>query len=340
MTAAAVLTVADRLATLEVSDRQDRTLGHPAPEPVAERLAGSRITFDADFWGGAEDAEDWLVEPILARGRGHLLYAPAKAGKSLLALYVAACAATGRAVLDRPAGAPIRVLYCDLEMTRADVRERLTEMGFTADDDFLNLAYYSLPSLAALDTPQGGAELVELAAGHLADLVVIDTISRAVSGEENSNDTAQAFARHTGTPLKAAGRALWRIDHAGKDTERGARGGSAKVDDVDVVHLLTPRDSGRFTLKATHSRMGWIPAVVELERRLEPLAYTTAASSWPAGTKAAADALDRLGIPLDATRRTAVAALRSAGEGARNETVAAALRYRRSEHVQAAGDLS
>ena len=79
-----------RLTIASIEDRAE-----DAPRgAVAERLEPSRICFDPAFWDGADDAEDWLVEPILARGRGHLLYAPAKAGKSLLALYVAACAAT------------------------------------------------------------------------------------------------------------------------------------------------------------------------------------------------------------------------------------------------------
>jgi hypothetical protein len=296
---------------------------------TAERLADSRLVFDAEFWNGVDDLEDYLVAPFLARGRGHALYAPAKAGKSLFGLYVAACAATGRAVLDQPAGTPLRVVYADLEMTRADVRERLVDMGYGADDDMDALIYYALPSLTALDTPEGGGDLVALAEHLAADLVVIDTISRAVQGEENSNDTAQNFAMHTGTPLKRAGITLLRIDHAGMDVAKGARGASAKNDDVDVVWQLLPRDRGKFTLKATHRRMNWVPEVVELRQDIEPLRYSLADSSWPAGTEAAVETLDRLAVPLDHGKTKARQALKAAGETMGNEVLMAALRFRR-----------
>lgn len=296
---------------------------------TADRLANARIGFDAEFWAGADDVEDFLVAPILARGRGHLLYAPAKAGKSLLALWLAASAALGHEVLHQAAGTPLKVVYVDLEMTPADVRDRLTDMGIGPDDDLSNLIYYSLPALADLNTPLGGSELVALAAHHEADLVVIDTISRAVHGEENANDTAIGFAKHTGTPLKAAGIALLRVDHAGKEVDRGARGGSAKVDDVDIVWQLTPRDRGHFTLKATHRRVNWVPEEVDLEQHASPLRYTTGLGSWPAGTQAAAATLDRLGIPVDHGRNKVRAALREAGHTIGTDVLAAAIKYRK-----------
>lgn len=308
----------------------------PEPDETAsgnatvDRLAESVIHFDEHFWGADHDLEEWLVAPFLARGRGHMLYAVAKTGKSLLALYIAACAATGRPVLDQPAGPPIRVMYVDAEMTRADVRERLSDMGFGPDDDMSNLIYYSLPALSPLNSPGGGQELVDLATFHDVQLVVIDTISRLVNGEENSNDTSIGFARCCGTPMKAAGIAILRVDHAGKEAERGARGGSAKNDDVDVVWQLVPRDRGKFTLKATHRRMSWVPDHLDLDQTTEPLHYEICTDTWPAGTAAAAGLLDRLGVPPGDGKGKVRAAVQAAGEGMRNEVILAAQRYRRS----------
>jgi hypothetical protein len=59
--------------------------------------------------------------------------------------------------------------------------------------------------------------------------VVIDTVSRAIDGEENSNDTW----------LNQLGIAMIRLDHSGKDETKGMRGGSAKSGDVDAVWLST-----------------------------------------------------------------------------------------------------
>lgn len=294
---------------------------------------GSALVDWPDLWSSPEVAEDFLIAPVLARGRGHALYAPAKAGKSLLLLHLCAHAATGRAVLDHPAGQPVRVLYVDKEMTRSDVRERLTDMGFGPDDDLSRLVYYSLPALPPLDTPHGGAELLALALHHGAELVVIDTLSRVLVGEENSADTLRNFARFTGEPLKAAGITVIRADHAGKDLDRGSRGTSAKNDDVDVVWQYLPRDRGRFTLKATHRRVAWVPEVVDLEQTLEPLGYRLTTDAWPAGTDDAARLLDRLEVPLELGKAKARDAIKAAGETApRNETLMAAIRWRRLEH--------
>lgn len=293
-----------------------------------ERINSARIDWST-LWDRQVASEDWLIGPLVARGRGHALWAPAKAGKSLLALHVAACAAVGREVLDQPAGPPVRTLYVDHEMTADDVRERLTDMAFGPDDDLEPLAYLALPDVAVLDSAQGGRELLDVALDHRADLVVIDTFGRAVAGKENDADTTRAYWRHTGSPLKAAGIASLRLDHAGKDLDRGSRGSSAKTEDVDVVWKLAPRDRGRLDLHATHRRMAWVPEVVHLDRTEDPLAFTIATDSWPAGTKDAADLLDRLEVPLDAGRSRARDAIRAAGERMGNDALAGGLRWRR-----------
>jgi len=297
---------------------------------VVEVFAPSRIDWDK-FWSDDAERPDWLVEPFLARGRAHALYAAPKLGKSLLLLELSAALATGRAVLDQPAGPPMRVLYVDEEMTEDDVRDRLADLGYGADDDLDHLAYYLLPNLPPLDTAVGGAALVELATAHGADLVVIDTLGRVVAGPENEADTVRNFFRHTGSRLKAAGMTLIRLDHAGKDLERGQRGSSAKADDVDVVWNLSARDAHRLTLRATHRRMSWVPETVELERMADPLRHRRVLGSWPSGTATLAAILNDLSVPCDAGRPAARQALKDAGQTASNEVLGAALTYRRGQ---------
>lgn len=281
-----------------------------------------------DLWADDDDTADWLLEPIVPRGRSVALYSHAKSGKSLTILDACAAAVTGRPVYGQPADDPIRVLYVDQEMTRDDVRERLTDLGYGPADDLSGLAYYLLPDLPPLDTLAGGETLLQLATEHAADLVVIDTLSRVLSGGENDADTIRAFYRHTGSRLKAAGIAVLRLDHAGKDVDKGQRGSSAKADDVDIVWRLASTDDG-VKLTATHRRIGWVPEVVALERSTHPLVHRVAEASKPTGTVECAVALDQLGVPLNATRREAAAALKAAGESRRNAVIGAALRHRR-----------
>ena len=305
--------------------------GEDAGSGAVARYAGALVDWPT-LWARERSASDWLCEPILPRARAVSTFSKAKAGKSLLAFDVAARLATGLRVLDRPTSERVTVLYVDLEMTEDDVHERLEEMGFKSGDDLSRLVYYLLPSLPPLDTPEGGRDLCELARAHDAALVVIDTTTTATTGRENDSDTIRDYWRHTGRPLKTDGRTVWRLDHAGKDVDRGQRGSSAKDGDVDVVWELTAREGSALRLRATHRRLGWVPERVDLVRMddRDGLRHEIATESYPAGTADVVRLLDELGVPLDASQRGARAQLREASRSASNDVLMAALRYRRN----------
>jgi hypothetical protein len=286
----------------------------------------------AVFWKEENDEKtDWAVEPLVPTGRSVALYSVAKAGKSLVAADVCASTATGRSVLGQTPKPPERVLYLDLEMTQADLRERLTDMGYGPESDLSRLDYYQLPLLPALDTQRGGEVLLDLATKQGATLVVIDTMARAVGGDENSADTYRNFYRWTGTRLKAAGIAVLRLDHQGKDSNLGQRGSSAKDDDLDVVFKLTELDGGHLRLTRTRSRIPWVPVEIAIQRLVEPhLHHVLRADPWPAGTADVATVLDNLKVPTDATAEASMRALKSAGHGRRKAIVLAAVKYRRT----------
>lgn len=224
-----------------------RALLAAAPDSAGDQRY--RLVNWQEAFEGSTHQADWLCAPLLERGRAVALFSPAKTGKSLLVLEIAAALATGRPVLGNPARAAIRVLYVDLENTSADFVLRLTAMGYGAAD-LSNLYYLSFPKLPPLDTAQGGAELVGLALSLGADLVVLDTVSRVLQGDEESSTGIRAMYRHVVMPLKAAGVALLRLDHSGKDVARGQRGSSAKNDDVDAVWSLASGPQNTLTCSA------------------------------------------------------------------------------------------
>ena len=149
------------------------------------------------FWDRDHNEAEWVYPDVLARGRGHAIYAAHKAGKSLLMLCIAAELATG--------AEPVVVVYLDYEMTEADVFDRLEDMGYGPDSDLSRLRYALLPTLPPLDTARAprrsqGCWTASRATGRTTtSRVVIDTISRAVRGEENNADTFRDFYSHTGT---------------------------------------------------------------------------------------------------------------------------------------------
>jgi hypothetical protein len=212
-----------------------------------------------DFWTQDFPAEDWLIKPIIPRNQLVVIFAPGGTGKSLLALYTAAGLATGRNIFGHD-NQPIDILYMDYEMQQAQLYERLTAMGYSDKTDLTRLHYASLPPIGSLDTPEGAKQICDLARQCQAELVIIDTFSRAVEGAENDADTVRNFYRWTAINLKAEGRSLLRIDHAGKDIKKGARGTSAKNDDVDLVWQMT-RTGDNVRLNPTKKRHTWITPI-------------------------------------------------------------------------------
>ena len=106
--------------------RSDR---RPAEEAAAIARGVSPIDWPT-FWSSDSVPEEWVIEPIVPKGRQVAVYSPPKDGKSLFALDSSAAAAAGRSVLGQPARPPRSVVYLDFEMTPDDVRERLDDLGY------------------------------------------------------------------------------------------------------------------------------------------------------------------------------------------------------------------
>jgi len=297
-------------------------------EPVTRSEGSVTALIDWEsFWQEDFQTAEWVYEDVLAKGRGHAIFASHKAGKSLLTLHMAAKMATGVE--------PLVVLYLDYEMTPADLFDRLDSMGYGPETDLSRLRYALLPTLPPLDTAEGAERLMELVgqvqeswpAHHL--VLVIDTMSRAVAGAENDADTFRAFYNHTGIRLKRAGLTWLRLDHAGKEQDKGQRGSSAKGDDVDVVWNLSRSEDG-IVLKREVARMGWVKEKVSFAIQEEPeLTFERTDRGWPLGTELVANVIDCLGIPLETSANQTQKLLREAGEKHRREVITAAVRWRR-----------
>lgn len=270
---------------------------------------------------------DWLIPDLIERGRLHALFAPSKSHKSLIVQYFCA---------ELSLSAP--VMYLDFENSRADLKLRFGPHGMDKTAaDLSQLLYFQFPSLSALDTPSGGAQLDAMADEYKPALVIIDTTSRVIRGEENSSDTFRALYRHALAPLKARGVAVLRIDHAGKDVALGQRGSSAKADDVDTVWLLVNQGE-HFTLRCTHQRSGNHPELITLHKRLDPLRFERLDEAAHVGRRLSipelAKELDRLGLPLDIGRDRAYPVLTGAGFKVTKRDTLSAIQYRQQKAEQ------
>jgi hypothetical protein len=251
--------------------------------------------------------QEWIHNPLLPARRAVAIYSAPKIGKSLLMLEMAVTMSRGEQFLGHTPSRRYRVLYVDHENDpRGDIRTRLQDMGY-GPDDLDHLDYLSFPTMAALNTPRGAAELIAAVHAYNSEVVVIDTISRAIDGEENSNDTWLEFYLHTGLKLKQLGVAMIRLDHSGKDEAKGMRGGSAKTGDVDAVWQLIRITDAKLRLECPYNRMELDTKLLKITRHTDPrlrheLEGADAITAFEAKILELIKLCDNDGLPAEANR--------------------------------------
>lgn len=294
---------------------------------------GTRM--DAGFepldWSGLDqlEAATPVIPGLLNEGESGALIGQAECGKSLLMLDVAVSLALGKPVLGQPAMKPMPVMYVDMENPVVEVRERVRRMGYSLSDIGSSLLhYFTFPDLPPLDTNAGGQTLALACQRFEPKLIVLDTISRMVEGKEDSADTWQNMYVHTMVPLRRQNRAVLRLDHQGHDSSRGARGSSAKRDDVDVAWIMK-REGSKVTLSRHKGRSLAHPDEVVLVRHSAPTCHLPMVAGRGGRVDECVDALNHLHVPIDWTRDEAGVELRANNYKFGNDIVGAALRMRR-----------
>lgn len=306
----------------------------PMPESPEEATRRKFPALDWDALWEAEVGEDWILEPLVAARRGVALFSAPKVGKSLLALEIAVGIANGTRTLGVMPDRAHSVLYVDHENDpRSDVRTRLEDMGY-GPKDLTNLKYLSYPVMAPLDSVAGALEIVAAAQAYDCDIVIIDTISRAVAGEENDNDTWLRLYRLTGKALKQAGIAVLRLDHTGKDHDKGMRGGSAKYGDLDAIWKMTKEAEATYKLTLTDQRFRIAENELVLTRLEDPLRHKVEGRGWMVASdrrfNELLDHLRRLNVPVAAGRDAAREVLTNASIKCSNVELANAIRHRKT----------
>lgn len=307
------------------------------PETIEESVHHNLPIIDwHDLWE-QDDEEEWILEPLIAKRRGIVIYSPPKVGKSLFSLEMAVHISIGDSWLGVDIDAPHNVLYVDYENDpRGDTRSRLQAMGY-GPDDLQNLKMLSFPTIDGLDSPKGAQQLLAACQVYECDIVIIDTISRAVDGDENENDTWLAFYRNTGLLLKQNEITMVRLDHTGKDESKGQRGGSAKSGDVDAIWKLSKitEDGSKLQLKLDDSRMQIAERTLILDRLSDPrlrhkVAGAGQMAAWDAKVNEIIDILDDHDFDRDAGGRKVRELLKTLKISASNEVMREAIRLRKT----------
>lgn len=321
-------------------------------------LVASLLNWD-QFFTTDFGAIQLLPGKLMGPGQQITLVGDGKAGKSLFTQEWMWRMATGQSFLGDAPQPPVRILYLDAENGQEQVQERFLSFG-AGPRAMGELKYASFPPIRPLDTAGGGADLIALVKATGAELVVIDTVSRFISGPENDADTWLNLYRHTLLPLKRDRIGSVRLDHFGKDKERGGRGSSAKTQDVDHVWELSAQGGGSLALKRTHTRTGIGPDFFSIVRQArrdgdnwalggtrhllmaydeEPSADTGLAAV-PGTVEHIIAALDRAGVPNDAGNRVVREKLAELQVPGGNSKIAEAVRRRKTRSDMPGFDVS
>lgn len=265
-----------------------------------------------------------VIPDILNKGEVASLVGQSETGKSLLSFDIALALSTGQSVLGHPANDPMDVVYIDMENPRGEIQRRVTDLGYELPA-LDRLHYYHMQSIAPLDTKNGGADMQWIAELHSPALIVLDTISKLVTGEESSADTWQDFYKFTLMPLRRRDHAVFILDHQGHDASRGARGSSAKRDNVDIQWIQSRKDD-LITLKRDKCRSLHSIEVIKIRRGGKPLRHIVEGDP----VTRCVDVLDKLGTPPGIGRERAREALNAGGYEFPVHVITEALRLRKA----------
>ncbi|MBU2788922.1 AAA family ATPase [Acidithiobacillus sp. VAN18-1] len=190
---------------------------------------------------------DWLVNGWLEKDTTAALIAEPGRGKSFAALDIACCVALGRDWHGIPTKqAPVLFLAGE---GRAAMVRRACAWSIVYDDLsdaplHLSSGAVTLNDPDALAIMQGEIDAMPEAPG----LVIVDTLQRGLSGDENSAETMNGFVAALDTLRQRYGCTCLVIHHPSKATPGEPRGHSALKGAIDTMATLEARDGGVIVL--------------------------------------------------------------------------------------------
>jgi RecA-family ATPase len=235
-------------------------------ESILDKLA------PLDWMNPPTNTAKTIIPEIVNAGQIVSLVGQGGTGKSLLMFDIGMAMATGQSVLGHTPAEPMSVLYIDMENPIGEVYTRRANLGYQ-DNSLERLTYYHMPDLPALDTKAGGRFIEAMAERHSPDLVIFDTISKLVAGEESKSDTWQDLYKYSLVPLRQNNCAALILDHQGHDSSKGARGSSAKRDNVDL-QWIQGCNGDLITLKRDKCRTLHDTETLKIRRGGTPLRHT------------------------------------------------------------------
>jgi hypothetical protein len=272
----------DMLAALH-SARTKWDLPEPVDAPVEQEEA-AREEADAIFELLDMDEIEamppptWLIHEMIVDDGLTVLYGTPGAGKSFVSLDMGLRLAHGMEWHGRAARAT-GVLYIAGEGARG-LGKRVKGWRKHHEMEGVEAPFLLLPVAVELLDEKQRAKLMRTIdaaierAGFAIGLVVVDTVSRALSGaDENGQEAMGAFVAACDAIKRHTGGALIGVHHSGKDKDRGMRGSTVLLGACDAV-IMVDKAETLVTLKTEKQKDA---------EQAEPIYMQMATISWAQG---------------------------------------------------------
>lgn len=227
------------------------------PETLGDLLFG-KLCFDPEADLAAAAHESWLLDDLLPTSGIAFIYGPPGSYKSFIAVDMALSVSSGKDWHGYESEMPGGVVYIAAEGSRG-LKERAA--AWKKHHNIERGPFIILPVPVMMDEPvmvQAFTECLEKAQEILKvpiRMVVIDTMARSFSGDENSAQEVGAFVNACSRFSGAIGDCLVLVvAHTGKDISRGMRGSSALDGAADCHFLVTKPNEGQALVKNTKQK--------------------------------------------------------------------------------------
>ena len=220
---------------------------------------------------------DRLLSPWLLSQSLSMIYAARGCGKTHVALGVAYALATGGEFLGWRASQAVPVLYLDGEMPGADLQGRVQRIvashGTAAPDCLRFMTPDQQPDgmMPNLFTPQGQKTITDQVGD--SRVIIVDNLSCLVRGGKENEIESWKPVQEWALRMRAEGRSVVFIHHAGKGGQQRGTGGREDVLDT-VIALRRPLDyepeqGARFEIHFEKARALYGEDVAPMEAALQ-----------------------------------------------------------------------
>lgn len=219
----------------------------------------------------------WQVEGLIPEGGLVVVYGQPKVGKTFFAIALSLCIATGRDFFGF-ATKQGKVTYIAAEGGPSRLKDRVRAFLKSADTAISTEGAWGLVARSVdIDDDKEVTELISKL-GDTHDLVVIDTLARCMTGDENSQKDMSSFVAGCDRIRHETGATVVVVHHEGKDRSKGARGSTVLRGALDTAIRL--RRSGHQIIASVEDQRDGAPgAPIALELATIPLGEIEDSSS-------------------------------------------------------------